>query len=71
MQSMRPDTESELRERLAVLRTEHRTLDSAISELETAGAPDQLKITRLKKKKLALKDEIASLEDRLFPDIIA
>lgn len=54
-----------------MLRTEHRTLDSAISELETAGAPDQLKITRLKKKKLALKDEIASLEDRLFPDIIA
>lgn len=68
---MQSDGESEYRERLASLRSEHRNLDNAIAELEAAGMPDQLKITRLKKKKLALKDEIASLEDRLFPDIIA
>jgi hypothetical protein len=32
---------------------------------------DQLKISRLKKRKLQLKDEIARIEDRLLPDIIA
>ena len=32
---------------------------------------DQLQIKRLKKKKLHLKDEIARVEDELFPDIIA
>ncbi|MEM8972622.1 MAG: DUF465 domain-containing protein [Pseudomonadota bacterium] len=53
------------------LRTEHRRLDSAIQELEITESPDQLSITRMKKKKLMLKDEIATLEDRLFPDIIA
>ena len=68
---MQSNGENEYRERLANLRSEHRDLDTAIAELEAAGMPDQLKITRLKKKKLALKDEIASLEDRLFPDIIA
>ncbi|HUS96886.1 MAG TPA: DUF465 domain-containing protein [Hyphomicrobiaceae bacterium] len=61
----------ELREELAALRLEHRELDSKIGGLETAGAIDQLHITRLKKRKLQIKDKIASLEDRLFPDIIA
>ncbi|MEM9354905.1 MAG: DUF465 domain-containing protein [Pseudomonadota bacterium] len=60
-----------LRDRLVSLRTEHRRLDSAIQELENGESPDQLSITRMKKKKLVLKDEIATLEDRLFPDIIA
>ena len=68
---MQSNGENEYRERLAGLRSEHRDLDNAIAELEAAGMPDQLQITRLKKKKLALKDKIASLEDRLFPDIIA
>ncbi|MGI9409704.1 MAG: YdcH family protein [Hyphomicrobiaceae bacterium] len=63
--------ESKFRERLAELRTEHRQLDMAVVELELSGTPDQLKITRLKKQKLALRDEIALLENRLFPDIIA
>ena len=31
----------------------------------------QLRLKRLKKQKLQLKDEIARLEDRLYPDIIA
>ena len=59
------------RDRLVNLRTEHRKLDAKIQELEISESPDQLSITRLKKKKLAIKDEIASLEDRQFPDIIA
>jgi hypothetical protein len=32
---------------------------------------DQLQLKRLKKRKLYLKDEIARLEDKLYPDIIA
>ena len=60
-----------LRDRLVQLRAEHRRLDLAIQELEASEAPDMLSITRLKKQKLMLKDQIASLEDRQFPDIIA
>jgi hypothetical protein len=32
---------------------------------------DQLLIKRLKKRKLALKDQITAIEDQLLPDIIA
>ena len=35
------------------------------------GPSDQLQLQRLKKRKLKLKDEIAWLEARLVPDIIA
>ena len=60
-----------IQDRLINLRAEHRRLDQAIQELESREAPDLLSITRLKKQKLMLKDQIASLEDRQFPDIIA
>lgn len=63
--------ERELRELLAKLRDEHRDLDSEIVRIETDGGADQLIIRRLKKRKLMLKDQIASVEDRLTPDIIA
>jgi hypothetical protein len=52
------------------LREEHRDLDSAIEALGAAGG-DLLQLQRLKKRKLALRDRIAFLEDQLFPDIIA
>jgi hypothetical protein len=57
--------------RLAVLRTEHRDLDSAIDALRALAGRDQLQLARLKKRKLRLKDEIAQLEDMAVPDIIA
>jgi hypothetical protein len=57
--------------RLAWLRTEHRDLDAAIDALEREVARDQIQLARLKKRKLRLRDEIASLEDALVPDIIA
>jgi hypothetical protein len=64
-------TEEMLRIRLAVLRREHRDLDDAIAAMEAGGRAGQLQLRRLKKRKLALKDEIARIEDRLIPDIIA
>jgi hypothetical protein len=63
--------ERELREELVKLRAEHRQLDSEIVSLENNPSADQLLIKRLKKKKLALKDCITAIEDRLLPDIIA
>lgn len=57
--------------RLGVLRIEHRDLDDAIMALIDGGSIDQLQLARLKKRKLRLRDEIASLEDELIPDIIA
>ncbi len=64
----RPD-EVVLRAKLAELTQEHRDLDAAIDAL--LGSPDQLQITRLKKRKLQLKDQITKINDQLLPDIIA
>lgn len=60
-----------LRIQLGVLQQEHRDLDDAIRALEATGTADMLTVKRLKKQKLALKDKIARLEDRITPDIIA
>ncbi len=53
------------------LRTDHRDLDAAIAALAATATPDQLRLARLKKRKLRLRDEIARIEDALIPDIIA
>jgi hypothetical protein len=66
----RPD-EVILRAKLAELSQEHRDLDNAIAALIDVGGRDQLQMTRLKKRKLQLKDEITTINDRLLPDIIA
>jgi hypothetical protein len=63
--------EGALRARLATLRVEHEDLDAAVVALEGVAQPDQIRVARLKKKKLALRDEIVRLEDQLTPDIIA
>ncbi|MCJ8138750.1 YdcH family protein [Falsirhodobacter halotolerans] len=65
------DTEEMLKIRVAVLRQEHRDLDEAILALTASPAPDALRLQRLKRRKLCLKDEIVRIEDRLIPDIIA
>ena len=64
-------TEDVLRVELDVFRREHRDLDDAITALIKIDTADQLTLKRLKKKKLALKDMIARIDDRLTPDIIA
>ena len=63
--------EAGLRARLAQMRVEHQDLDAAVHALEGVPNPDQIRIARLKKKKLALRDEIVRIEDHLTPDIIA
>ena len=60
-----------VRSRLHDLKQQHQDLDAAIHALGLNARPDQLQIARLKKKKLILRDQIAKLEDRLTPDIIA
>ncbi len=60
-----------LRVELGILTREHRDLDEAIAALDVSGRADMLTLKRLKKKKLALKDRIARIEDELTPDIIA
>jgi len=65
------EDEAVLRAKLAELTQEHRDLDAALSALISSGTHDQIQITRLKKRKLQLKDLIARIEDDLLPDIIA
>lgn len=56
---------------LAELRIEHRDLDEVIEYLEQTGHPDRMKILRMKKRKLKLKDTISRLESQLIPDLDA
>ena len=60
-----------LRAELARLLQEHADLDASIEALGCMPAPDQLMIARLKRKKLALRDEIVKLQDQILPDSIA
>ncbi len=63
--------EDALRRKLDELKTEHRDLDDVIDRLAHQFPYDQLKLQRLKKRKLVLKDLIARCESQLLPDIIA
>ena len=63
--------EQALRAKLAELVQEHRDLDTAIAALTDQGGRDQIQMTRLKKRKLQLKDLILRIENTLLPDIIA
>ena len=61
----------EIAAKLAELRQEHRVLDLAIERLSASAGTDQLQLTRLKKRKLRLKDWISYLESKLIPDMDA
>lgn len=64
-------SEEALEARLAEVRQDHADLDAAVQAIALSPLPDMLLIARLKRKKLALKDEMARIEDQLNPDIIA
>lgn len=66
-----PGDEQALRLRLHALKMEHRDLDDAILRLVEIPGVNQLQITRMKKRKLQLKDAIAHLESDLIPDLDA
>jgi hypothetical protein len=59
------------RAKLAQLTQEHRDLDTAIAAMIDSGNTDLLALSRLKKRKLQLKDEITEINNGLLPDIIA
>ena len=58
-------------ERIVRLRVEHRDLDDVIDRLGERGAVNDLQVTRMKRRKLLLKDQIAWLERELDPDVPA
>ncbi len=70
-----PDTDEPTQEELEALvkhlRHEHRRIDNEIKALSENGVTDVLKVRRMKKIKLSLKDQIVFLENQLTPDIIA
>ncbi|MEO8157683.1 MAG: DUF465 domain-containing protein [Betaproteobacteria bacterium] len=61
----------QIRNRLEILKIEHRDLDDVIAHLSSAQKLDELQMQRLKKRKLLLKDQISALERQLVPDISA
>lgn len=64
-------TQEEVRAKLEELRIQHRDLDDVIARIVEEVPFDQLRMQRMKKRKLQLRDQIAELEDQLIPDIIA
>jgi len=60
-----------LMQRLVALKVEHRDLDAVIHRLDGDPAHDQLQLTRLKRRKLLLKDQIAWLQRQIDPDVSA
>lgn len=69
--NMNSNDPGEIVAKLIELRQEHRDLDLAITRLAEDPAVDQLQLSRLKKRKLQLKDWISYLESKLIPDMDA
>lgn len=65
---IRQDT---IHDRITELMQEHSDLQESIIAIMNDQGFDQLLVQRLKKRKLALKDQIRLFEDLLIPDIIA
>ena len=65
------EEKAQIRQRLHALEVEHHDLDDVIGRLAGDPVQDRLQLQRLKKRKLALKDQIQRLRGRLIPDIIA
>ena len=61
----------QLRKRLEQLIVEHREFDEIIGQMGQNRIIDILNLQRFKKRKLAIKDEIRIIQQKLHPDIIA
>ena len=61
----------ELKERLYQLSLEHRDLDDIVERLYEDAYVDQLQISRIKRRKLQIKDSITRIESQLIPDLNA
>jgi hypothetical protein len=59
------------RVRLKELRVAHRDLDVTIEDLASDPLIDQIRVKRLKKRRLVLKDMIVRLESDLIPNLNA
>ena len=68
---LQPPDPARITSQLVELRLEHRDLDAAIVRLADTHDADDLAVKRLKKRKLRIKDMIATLESRLIPDLDA
>ena len=68
---MMQEDQEELEKMLAELKTEHQDLDVIIQQLSETTPVDFLRLQRLKKRKLFLKDSISKIESMMLPDIIA
>lgn len=67
---MADQDQAELRMSAAKLRQEHEDYDAAINAMIKVGC-DALRVQRMKKKKLSIKDTLTKIEDQIIPDIIA
>lgn len=65
------ETIAAIENRIIELKQEHRDLDLSIGALVAIPVHDELRLKRLKKRKLLLKDQISFLEAQLSPDIPA
>lgn len=70
MVSMSEQEQAEIRLAFARTKQEHADYDAAINAMVATGC-DPLQVQRMKKKKLAVKDKLRELEDKIIPDIIA
>jgi hypothetical protein len=65
------EQQEEYQKILEELKTEHRDLDIVIQQLAESTPVDFLRLQRLKKRKLFLKDSVMKIESMMLPDIIA
>lgn len=67
---MSEQEQADVRLAVARLRQDHADFDAAIEAMIQVGC-DQIRIQRMKKKKLVIRDKLSQLEDKIIPDIIA
>ena len=65
------DERTQIQAEVEQLKLKHRDLEQEVLGIEATASPDRIALQRIKKQKLAIKDRLSYLEDKLTPDIIA